>query len=147
MDKSWIDKPFDSSEFVSGFTYFLSFAIQKASIDGRIRCPCRKCYNRYYKDRNDVVLDVMRNGFLKGYKNWVLHGEPAMESFPNLPCSQVKDHCFFPNDGESSSMPQDDMRGLLHDALRLGEKHVNLPSQGLKDLILMTPHKSNNTVP
>ncbi|XXG80070.1 hypothetical protein AAC387_Pa09g1016 [Persea americana] len=54
MDKSWMDKSRSSPEYLNGVTEFLNFAFDHATNDDKIPCPCIKCCNKYYKNREDV---------------------------------------------------------------------------------------------
>ncbi|KAI3465227.1 hypothetical protein Pfo_021890 [Paulownia fortunei] len=46
----------------------------------KIRCPCKKCNNVYYQNRDDVEADLFEYGIVKHYVTWVLHGEELDKS-------------------------------------------------------------------
>jgi len=47
MDKSWIDMPSNTIEYLDGLNKFLDFTFEFRSIKGKIRCPCPRChYNK-----------------------------------------------------------------------------------------------------
>ncbi|XP_057426339.1 uncharacterized protein LOC130719747 [Lotus japonicus] len=75
MDKSWIDMPRNTTEYLDGLDKFLDFAFEKRSVDGVIRCPCPKCRCKKWESR-DVVRDhLICKEFPKNYKVWIWHGE------------------------------------------------------------------------
>lgn len=65
--------------------YFLDFAytnatnIKRKIIKGlevfQIRCPCSKCKNRFFKERELVEFDIYKSGFMDNYFVWYAHGE------------------------------------------------------------------------
>lgn len=75
MDKSWINKPRNTKDYLDGVANFVKSANEKASISGKIYCPCRKCFNRSLLAPVIVEEHLVWNGFLLGYTEWVLHGE------------------------------------------------------------------------
>ncbi|XP_029128474.1 uncharacterized protein LOC114916287 [Cajanus cajan] len=76
MDKSWIsDQSQVNEKYIRGVLNFLDFAFEKSSKDGKILCPCTKCVNRDWRSRMDVYEHIVNRGFLKGYTNWIFHGE------------------------------------------------------------------------
>lgn len=68
------------SEFVEGVEEFMNFAFNHPEGDivsgGNIRCPCLKCKNSKYLDKDTVTLHLYQKGFVYGYDTWYLHGEP-----------------------------------------------------------------------
>ncbi|VFQ67779.1 unnamed protein product [Cuscuta campestris] len=40
-----------------------------------MRCPCKICKNKYFKDIEDIKLHVLRQGFTPKYLDWVCNGE------------------------------------------------------------------------
>lgn len=66
-----------SPHFLQGLESFIDFACSKpAFMDGEnIRCPCRKCKNRYFRDVGTVRTHVKKNGFDFNYHLWVFQGE------------------------------------------------------------------------
>ena len=64
MDKSWMHKSRSSPEYLNGVIEFLNFAFDHATNDDKIPCPCIKCCNKYYKNREDVHGDLLWNGIM-----------------------------------------------------------------------------------
>ncbi|KAL0395064.1 UNVERIFIED_CONTAM: hypothetical protein Slati_4472600 [Sesamum latifolium] len=81
MDKSWM-KLEDRTlpEYENGVQIFLSFAYSSIEPWKKIRCPCKKCNNVYYQNRDDVEADLLQYGILQNYVTWVLHGEELDDS-------------------------------------------------------------------
>lgn len=67
MDKSWINKPRNSKEYLDGVHDFIKFGMEKSSLNGKILCPCRKCVNSSSLDPQNVEEHLVWNGFLRGY--------------------------------------------------------------------------------
>ena len=63
IDKSWIEKPIRSKEYMNGVVEFLDFAFSKASIDGKILCPCIRCGFRHMGSRVEVFSHLLQKGF------------------------------------------------------------------------------------
>ena len=89
-DRGWMYKKNDRQgylrvDYIVAMDSFLDYAYAKEGIvekkptrDGivlRIRCPCRKCQNLRYKERDDVRLHLMKHGFMPDYTIWWAHGE------------------------------------------------------------------------
>ena len=69
-------------EFVEGLDSFIKFASSKPAymdID-KIRCPCKKCENKCYRDTDEVQYHISRFGFVKNYHIWRFQGESLVES-------------------------------------------------------------------
>jgi hypothetical protein len=76
MDKSWMQETHRFGEkYSNGVEQFIRMA--RGHVDGlnRIKCPCRKCANRYYKPIDKVEDDLFINGIDMYYTKWVFHGE------------------------------------------------------------------------
>ncbi|XXG54099.1 hypothetical protein AAC387_Pa03g2065 [Persea americana] len=54
MDKSWMQKPRVSPEYLNGVKEFLNFAFDRATNRDKILCPRTKCCNRFYKNKEDL---------------------------------------------------------------------------------------------
>ncbi|MQM07290.1 hypothetical protein Taro_040123 [Colocasia esculenta] len=68
-----------SREFRDGIDEFIEFALRNVNIvdpQGRIRCPCALCKNNRFHDPYDVTRHLYTKGFVSGYMNWTVHGEP-----------------------------------------------------------------------
>lgn len=125
MDKSWISKPRNDKAYMDGVTNFIKFAVEKAIINGKILCPCRKCYNRFSFSSEVVEEHLIWNGFLLGYTDWVLHGESFLMS--RFDDSSIEETL---TDQRTSSMQggklgQDDIGGLLRDAFGITTNDMN----------------------
>ena len=59
-------------EFVVGVDEFLNFAFSVNSCvsENMIKCPCRICKNRPYRERDEVQLHLYRKGFVSGCLKW-----------------------------------------------------------------------------
>lgn len=107
MDKSWINLKARTSEaYGNGVREFLDLAFQKASVHGRIMCPCRKCINAFWRTRTDVIEHIVLNGFQKNYIQWTYHGENSSSLDSN---GSV-------NEAEYDMIFEHDINGLLSDA-------------------------------
>ncbi|KAH0784204.1 hypothetical protein KY290_003802 [Solanum tuberosum] len=96
-------------------------AFERASQGNEILCPCKKCINRYWQNRN-VIEDHL---VVDGYTKWVFNGE--WSSARNTP------HPI--NDDEGSNL-RDDIDGLLHDTFRNVEAksgHGDRVGEGLSE--------------
>lgn len=76
INKDWVDLPRYCEEYISGVIHFLDVAFTKGKFEGEeILCPCVVCCNHIWAKR-DVVFDhLVSKGFVKGYKDWIYHGE------------------------------------------------------------------------
>lgn len=107
MDKSWINSDITSNTFRNGVKSFIDFA-RVRGIRGSIVCPCVKCCNDKWLKVDTVHAHLLRYGFLRGYTTWTFHKEHCIPS----PQSQL-------NSVQETSFVQDDMTGMVRDALGL----------------------------
>eukprot|EP00268_Persea_americana_P019667 TRINITY_DN2010_c0_g2_i4.p1 TRINITY_DN2010_c0_g2~~TRINITY_DN2010_c0_g2_i4.p1 ORF type:complete len:465 (-),score=57.82 TRINITY_DN2010_c0_g2_i4:857-2251(-) len=121
MDKSWMHKSRSSSEYLNGVIEFLNFAFDHATNDDKIPCPCIKCCNKYYKNREDVHGDLLWNGIMQIYINWTSHGEDIYGG------EYISDE----------SEEGDDMHEMLHDAFGMpnldGGEDNESPEESIPD--------------
>nr|KYP59372.1 hypothetical protein KK1_014806 [Cajanus cajan] len=75
MDKSWIDFPRKTLQYMEGLNKFLDFAFSNKSVDGKIICPCLKCKFNKWQTREATYEHSILKPFPKGYTFWLLHGE------------------------------------------------------------------------
>ncbi|KAK9209724.1 hypothetical protein WN944_002092 [Citrus x changshan-huyou] len=77
MDKSWIHESRASPAFKLGVSGFLKFAFENTTNDGRLKCPCKKCSNRYRHDRDTIYGHMICFGVGTDYlsNKWIYHGE------------------------------------------------------------------------
>lgn len=68
-----------SVEFVHHVEEFVNFALQHPECisAGQIKCPCNKvrCQNMSYQDVEVVKFHLAKHGFVRGYYDWIHHGE------------------------------------------------------------------------
>lgn len=75
VDRIWMNNRNDQSkkrvtkEFISDVDEFLEFAICQDNFvsDGKIRCPCSRCYNRQFLDMDIVRTHLYKHGFIPNY--------------------------------------------------------------------------------
>lgn len=104
MDRSWMYlAPRSSNPFISGVHFFLNFAFEKASVNGKILCPCSHCLNMYYSTREDILDHLICWGFWPEYSKWEYYGEGSTTTSSNT--MQTEDEEVFNHD----------MHGLLND--------------------------------
>lgn len=66
---------FVSKEFYDGVVKFVNFAFSQASPLRVVRCPCVKCDNRKFQNKEIVMEHLLRKGFTPNYLRWIYHGE------------------------------------------------------------------------
>ncbi|KAK1258094.1 hypothetical protein QJS04_geneDACA012317 [Acorus gramineus] len=118
MDKSWMQKPRNSPEYMNGVIQFLDFAFTRSPFGNKIQCPCKDCQNVFHKERDDVHGDLLWKGILPNYTTWYLHGE----KFPGEYSS------------DETSNEGDDIQGMLHDAFGIhdsGDSEINCTLIGM----------------
>ena len=65
-----------NKEYIDGIESFLDFANSYGDPHGeKIQCPCGKCCNILWNQRNVVYDHLIFHGFVKGYTRWINHGE------------------------------------------------------------------------
>ena len=107
MDKSWMKiEDRRHPQYIDGVKQFLEFAYAHIEPGKKIRCPCVKCNNNYFRTQDDVEADLYYHGIVKYYIPWVLHGEEFEASTDE-------------NDDEEPSREDedeyDDMQEMIHD--------------------------------
>ncbi|KAL6217008.1 hypothetical protein ACLB2K_010226 [Fragaria x ananassa] len=77
MDKTWVRLHPLSPEFKDALLGFLNHAIEVASFDGTIKCPCINCKNQLWQTMEVVEEHLSVDGMLDTYlkEPWVWHGE------------------------------------------------------------------------
>ena len=68
MDKSWIDMPRNTPEYIEGLNKFLNFAFANNGVRGKIICPCQKCNFNKWECREVVYEHLIVKPFPSGYK-------------------------------------------------------------------------------
>lgn len=108
MDKSWVNLDRKSDEYRYKLELFLNETFTKSTRKDKIICPCKKCCNRYFYDRNNVGGHVLWHGMDPLYMTarWTHHGEPYMdqanEDEPYI--NPVYNMQTYINNGEESEM-------------------------------------------
>ncbi|XP_075088329.1 uncharacterized protein LOC142170337 [Nicotiana tabacum] len=98
-----MDLPRYSKEYIEGVQSFLDFAYSYGDPQGEeIQCPCAKCCNIRWTQRNVVYDHLICYGFVQGYTRWINHGE--WEISMNVNCGMDDNVCSY-----------DDIDGLLND--------------------------------
>ncbi|KAK4438800.1 hypothetical protein Salat_0214600 [Sesamum alatum] len=129
MDKGWM-KLEDRTlpEYENGDKLFLDFAYSSIEPWEKIRCPCRKCNNVYYQNRDDVEADLLEYGILQNYVTWVFHGEELDES---------DDEEFDFDEEEEEENDQVELEGVQKDNTR-GNEHSSDMQRMLEDYYTAT---------
>ena len=71
MDKSWINLPRNTIQYVKGLEEFLDFAIANRSVEGRIKFPCLDCKFRRWLTRNEVYEHLILKQFPARFTRWI----------------------------------------------------------------------------
>lgn len=107
MDKEWLNLSRASPAYYQGVNSFLDFAFDKVgATSGEILCPCTRCVNCLFQDRDTVEEHLVRTGFASHYRVWTEHGE--VEGDANLtPDDDVgNEDAAIKVDGEVNLMPE-----------------------------------------
>ncbi|KAK1399146.1 hypothetical protein POM88_009009 [Heracleum sosnowskyi] len=102
-DRSWMGRRKSSTEigataeFRAGCQVFLEYAYSHPKCvndKNQIRCPCHKCKNNNYLDRDIVNYHLLVTGFMKNYEEcWWAHGQTRDGGFTvNNPGSSSNYH-------------------------------------------------------
>ncbi|KAK1411220.1 hypothetical protein QVD17_37766 [Tagetes erecta] len=43
-----------------------------------IKCPCLRCQNSFFRDRETIHKHLLMKGFMSDYNTWSEHGEPSI---------------------------------------------------------------------
>jgi len=66
LDKSWIDLPQNTQQYMDGLNKFLDFAFANKSVEGKIICPCPKCNLNKWQNRGATYEHLILHPFPKG---------------------------------------------------------------------------------
>ncbi|XP_074315263.1 uncharacterized protein LOC141651448 [Silene latifolia] len=66
----------------NGVIEFLNASFSKVVVGGQIRCPCKRCKNRYWLQRDEVFDHLKALGFVENYDEWIFHGEEPLQTQP-----------------------------------------------------------------
>lgn len=94
MDKSWMNINRTLPQYQDGVNQFIQFAFKDYDVDKLLRCPCRKCRNNHFANRNEIFEHLMIHGVNKDYTTWVHHGETIPESDEDANC-EMEDQAGF----------------------------------------------------
>ena len=65
-----------TKEHIDGVESFLDFSFSYGDLMGEeIQCPCAKCCNICWTQRNIMYDNLIFYGFVKCYTRWINHGE------------------------------------------------------------------------
>ncbi|KAK1359728.1 hypothetical protein POM88_044202 [Heracleum sosnowskyi] len=87
FDRSWVGRnryneaKYLREEYKSGVDSFIKFALDNLQEEdnGLIRCPCKECKNKHYKNPSTVKVDLYRHGIMQyWYTRWDSHEEKDM---------------------------------------------------------------------
>ena len=120
IDKSWINKPQTSIEYLEGLKKFIKFAFERKAIEDKITCPCPSCGFRRLQTENVVFDHLICKPFPKNYKTWVLHGESNEEVLIDASSSSPLI--------QEATIPQDSMVDMINDAFPFYMPHSNEPN-------------------
>ncbi|XP_074301497.1 uncharacterized protein LOC141632891 [Silene latifolia] len=81
-DRSWMHLPRRLPEYENGVIEFLNASFSKVVVGGQIRCPCKRCKNRYWLRRDEVFDHLKAFGFVENYDEWIFHGEEPLQTQP-----------------------------------------------------------------
>ncbi|KAG8493493.1 hypothetical protein CXB51_010896 [Gossypium anomalum] len=79
-----------------------------------ILCPCKKCGNIYWHFREVVYEHLVVDGFIRGYKKWIFHGECTSSG-----TSSTINPTYPDTDYHHQYVRQDDMEDMLRDAFNM----------------------------
>nr|XP_043615861.1 uncharacterized protein LOC122587759 [Erigeron canadensis] len=105
IDKSWIAKNKNSTEFWNGLQSFLVRCRDHLNSEGRCRCPCRNCINVEFGTIDEIERHIHSKGFCRAYQTWVHHGEsfemPRTNTWENIQENTANEHNA--NNGDNSN--------------------------------------------
>ncbi|XP_073224845.1 uncharacterized protein [Cicer arietinum] len=116
--REWMCDPSKKrEEYIQGVNEFLEFAFQNSQINGKIMCPCTKCANFHSYSPVCVYehLTDPHRGFLRGYKQWIYHGEKPRTSSSATKQNVEMEH---------------DMDGLVHDVFGIHSTEEPICGEG-----------------
>lgn len=116
VDKNWVHLHRGSDEYKAGLKDFLDFCFSNWAVENEVKCPCRECYNRYWKVRHVIKEHMEVVGMDAKYKRlpWTNHGESIVNDTVPVDVDMSND---FPNDHN--------MHGLLNDLFRANSDQAN----------------------
>ena len=111
MDSSWIELPNDHPDYLDGVVKFIELAKENL-VEGRTRCPCRRCKVDKWLPIEEVEQHILFKGFHKEYKDFFFHGQVDILDRVKRKGSTSQEI----NDNPSKLVGKDNMDGLLRAA-------------------------------
>ncbi|XP_047310905.1 uncharacterized protein LOC124914407 [Impatiens glandulifera] len=91
-DKTWMNlarQHRDSQIYIQGVNSFLDFS-ERSGRTSNISCPCVKCGNRSYLDRDIVKSHLIVYGIRQSYTFWYCHGEKRSRSYEDCDNNELE---------------------------------------------------------
>ncbi|XP_074288837.1 uncharacterized protein LOC141613988 [Silene latifolia] len=79
-DRSWMYIARRLPEFKNGVIEFLNVSFSKGVHGSQIRCPCKRCINRYWLRRHEVYDHLKAFGFVENYYVLTFYGESPLST-------------------------------------------------------------------
>ncbi|KAJ8423196.1 hypothetical protein Cgig2_019238 [Carnegiea gigantea] len=111
LDSSWIELPNDHPDYFDGAVKFIKLAKENL-VEGRTRCPCRRCKVDKWLPIEEVEQHILFKGFHKEYKHFIFHGKGDILDHVKYRGSTSREITIDPPNFTSG----DDMEGLLRAA-------------------------------
>ncbi|KAJ8423164.1 hypothetical protein Cgig2_026197 [Carnegiea gigantea] len=111
MDSSWIELPNDHPDYLDGAVKFIKLAKENL-VEGRTRCPCRRCKVAKWLPIEEVEQHILFKGFYKEYKHLIFHGKGGILDHVKRKGSTSQET----NNDPCNIIGRDDMEGLLRAA-------------------------------
>ena len=127
MDKSWINLPRNTIQYVKGLEEFLDFAIANRSVEGRIKCPCLDCKFRRWLTRNEVYEHLILKQFPVGYTRWIWHGESSVVDTSNSG--------YHASEPSTSQCIEKSIQNMIDDAFGISRHHGQEPNVPLEPIV------------
>ena len=74
MYSSWIELANDHPDYLDGVIKFIKLAKENL-VEGRTRCPCRRCKVDKWLPIEEVEQHILFKGFHKEYNRFIFHGK------------------------------------------------------------------------
>ena len=113
IDKSWIAKPRNTTEYLDGLDKFLDFAFANGSVGDAIKCPCPKCGFVKWQKRYVVRDHLICKSFPRTYEIWTFHGEKIIQQ----PCTST-------NVMQEVVEPSNPIEMMINEAFGLSKQHA-----------------------
>ncbi|KAJ9561926.1 hypothetical protein OSB04_007086 [Centaurea solstitialis] len=128
MDNSWMSLSRVTIEYQKSLEEFLDIMLSNEGSNGQILCPCIKCGNEVWVNREEARMHLICDGFFRGYRI-----PPSMSQPSSFPTSEPSS---FPTSG-----PLDDMQGLVRDAFCIPDENTFEDEIGVEDEISSEPNE------